>query len=86
MFEYMSAGIPVLASSLPEIHRLVNKYEIGVLANPGDHNSIRTVLTELLTNGEKLQLYRQNVQKARHDLSWQGEVSQLINAYSKIVK
>jgi len=84
LFEYIAAGVPVLATDLPEIHRLVDGCQAGVFTDPLDHNSIRAALTELLGDGERLERLRQNVLKARDNLTWQGEVSLLINEYSKL--
>lgn len=84
LFEYIAAGVPVLATDLPEIHRLVDGCQAGVLTDPRDHNLIRAALTELLGDGARLDRLRQNVLKARENLTWQGEVSLLINEYSKL--
>jgi len=84
LLEYIAAGVPVLASDLPEIRRLVAGYQTGVLVNPRDYGDIRNVLKELLSKGERLDRMRQNALKARESLTWEGEVSRLINGYSKI--
>ncbi|BAF59285.1 glycosyltransferase [Pelotomaculum thermopropionicum SI] len=84
LFEYTAAGVPVLASDLPEIRRLVTKYDTGVLVDPRDRGGVRRFLTELLCDGERLARLRQNVLKAREILTWQQEVKGLINEYSKI--
>jgi len=35
-FEYLQAGIPVIASELPEVSSLVQEYDVGWLATPGE--------------------------------------------------
>lgn len=84
LFEYVAAGIPVLASGLPEISRLVEEYGIGLLTVPGDPGSVKAALEEILNGGKKLAEFKKNILRAREELTWQEEVRRLLNAYSKI--
>jgi len=86
LLEYIAAGVPVLASQLPEIRRLVDEYQVGAFADPGDSDSIRESLNELLGNVEKLHSLRMNTLKARMSLTWRKEAGLLISEYSKITK
>ncbi|OPX91069.1 MAG: putative glycosyl transferase [Pelotomaculum sp. PtaB.Bin013] len=86
LLEYIAAGVPVLASKLPEISRLVDEYQIGVFADPGDSGRIRKSLSELLGNAGKLRFLRLNTLKARVSLTWRKEAGLLISEYSKITK
>ena len=40
LFEYLNAGVPVLASPLPEIQRIVKAFDVGTLADPADSGAI----------------------------------------------
>jgi len=40
LFEYLNAHVPVLASPLPEIQRVVEAFEVGTLADPADSGAI----------------------------------------------
>lgn len=40
LFEYLNARVPVLASPLPEIRRVVEAFDVGTLADPSDSGSI----------------------------------------------
>ena len=40
LFEYLNAGVPVLASPLPEIQRSVQAFDVGTLADPADSGAI----------------------------------------------
>ncbi len=85
LFEYLAAGVPVLASGLPEIRRLVEEYQVGVFADPRDPVSIRSALVGLLSGGNgSLEQLRQNALQASRYLTWQREVGLLINEYSKL--
>ncbi len=85
LFEYLAAGVPVLASGLPEIRRLVEEYRVGVLADPRDPVNIRSVLAGLLSGHTgSLEQLRQNALQASRHLTWQKEVGLLINEYAKL--
>lgn len=44
LFEYLNARVPVLASPLPEIRRVVEAYEVGILAHPSDPRAVTDAL------------------------------------------
>jgi len=84
LLEFIAAGVPVLASKLPEISRLVDEYQVGVFADPGDSADIRKSMSELLGDAEKMRFLRLNALKARTSLTWRKEAGLLISEYSKI--
>lgn len=84
LFEYFAAGVPVLASDLPEIRNLVTRYNAGVLIDPGDCSRVEAVLAGLLDRGERLSKLKLNAIKAGEDLTWEREVKNLVDGYAKI--
>ncbi len=48
LFEYLMAGVPVLASDLPEMGRLVEKYDVGRIVYPSDPVEVAKVLQEMV--------------------------------------
>ena len=85
LFEYLAAGVPVLASGLPEIRRLVEEYRVGAFADPRDPADIRSVLDGLLSGrAGSLEQLRQNALRASRYLTWQREVGLLIDEYAKL--
>ena len=49
LFEYIVAGVPVVASALPETERLVSAYGIGWCAAPDDPVALAQVLRHALS-------------------------------------
>ena len=47
LFEYLSAGLPVLASPLPELRRVIDRYGVGLLADPSDEDAVASALRRL---------------------------------------
>lgn len=84
-FEYVHAGVPVLASDFPETRRLVDRYEIGGVCDPGDPRDIAAKVNDLLSRPEDLARMRDNTAKAAQDLNWELEREQLVSLYRRLV-
>lgn len=85
VFEYIGAGLPVLATNLPEIRGLVQQYQVGLCVNTREPKAIRVALETLLSGKDKLAAMRQNTRQVGEELSWRREASKLINAYNKVL-
>lgn len=84
-FEAVAAGIPIIASPIPEVKRLVELYDIGVICDPHDPHSIADAALEVLKPGN-LERLRANVRRARDELSWEGEERKLVGMYQDILR
>lgn len=79
--DYIQALVPVLISPLPEMQAIVERYSIGAMIENHDPVYLAGKLDEMLTNKEKLLLYRQNLVKAADDLCWENEEKKLIRIF-----
>lgn len=77
LFDYIHAGIPVLASRLPEIENIINKYEIGDFLPDHDPAHIAAKITQMLSS-PMLAAYKNNTARARLDLNWKTEKEKLL--------
>jgi glycosyltransferase involved in cell wall biosynthesis len=84
-FEYLHAGIPVLASDFPETRRLVERYEVGALCDPGDPTSIADAVNDLLSRPDDLARMRDNALKAAQELNWEHERERLLGLYRRLL-
>jgi glycosyltransferase involved in cell wall biosynthesis len=48
VFEYMAAGIPLLAADLPEVRRIVDEHRIGACFDPDDPKSIADAIRKTM--------------------------------------
>lgn len=72
VFDYMHAGIPIIASRLVEIEKLIQQYQIGVFIERHEPQHIATVLKQTLNSTELLQM-KQNTKQASEDNNWKKE-------------
>lgn len=85
LFEYVQAGLPVVASDLPEIRRVVREHDLGLLVPPGDSAALSAALRELVANKSKRQYYAAQSRKASAILSWESQEHELLALYERVL-
>ncbi len=83
VFDFMHAGIPVLASDLPEISSVVKQYETGIILNSHEPAAIAKQIKKLKENTALQQRFRENCKKASVLLNWETEKKVLEELYLK---
>ncbi len=79
MFEYLMAGIPVIASNLFEMKRLVEKYEVGVVAVRNDPEGFGLAVQKAMA--ADYDLLTKNVSTVRKQFCWEEQQKILQEAY-----
>jgi glycosyltransferase involved in cell wall biosynthesis len=70
VFEYMAAGLPVVAPALPRLERLVESGDEGVLYDPDDPRALESALVRLADASTRRRLGRQARARVVRDFSW----------------
>jgi glycosyltransferase involved in cell wall biosynthesis len=83
LFDYIHAGIPVVASNLPEVASIVNTYHVGALFENHEPASIARCIREV-TRGIRSGTYIAGIERARKELNWNEERKQLLNLIRKL--
>jgi glycosyltransferase involved in cell wall biosynthesis len=81
LFEYIAAGLPVLATRQPEYRRVVEEYGVGVCVDPDRPGAYSEGLSAILSN---LPEWRRRVLAARLELTWQKEQDRLLGFYREL--
>jgi glycosyltransferase involved in cell wall biosynthesis len=84
LFEAIAAGLPLVASDLPEIRDIVATYEIGMLCRPEDPQDIARAIEEALAP-DRYPTFKANLERAQQDLSWEKESQKLARLYQALV-
>jgi glycosyltransferase involved in cell wall biosynthesis len=80
LFEYIAAGVPVVASALPESQRLIDAYGVGWCVAPADPRGLADALRWALTASRDRGL-RERLERARGELRWSREQARLLEVY-----
>jgi len=74
LFEYVAAGIPVLASDLPQMKQIIDRYGVGRYVNPENEDEIIEALNHLCDPEIRREI-KLNSMKAAEELNWEREFS-----------
>jgi glycogen synthase len=83
LFEYVAAGVPVVASALPEAERLVAEHGIGWCVAPDDAHALSAALRRALDARGDAELSRR-LSSASAELSWDREQDRLLEVYDRL--
>jgi len=87
IYEYMYSGIPVVASDYPELRRIVESANCGVLVNADDPKSIGEGIYKLLAQPELASELGRNGKKAIEGLyGYHIDMESTINFYRNLIK
>jgi glycosyltransferase involved in cell wall biosynthesis len=85
MFEYMSAGIPFVASNFPYWKQIIDAEACGLLADPLRPEDIVAAIQFLLDNPDKAKIMGGNGYHAfMKKYNWEMEEQKLINFYQRL--
>jgi glycosyltransferase involved in cell wall biosynthesis len=73
LFDYIHAGIPVLASDLPEVSRIVTHHQIGLVVKEHSTKMLSDAMHKLLFDDEMRALWMKNLPVAAEELCWEKE-------------
>jgi glycosyltransferase involved in cell wall biosynthesis len=86
MYEYMAAGIPVIASDFPYWKEIISRCGCGITVNPADPESIKKAVIALLENETWAASMGQKGREAiEKEFNWEVEEKRLIAFYTQII-
>lgn len=83
VFDYVYAGVPVLASPLTEIKSFIEKYKVGICIDNHEPKHIAAKMNEMLSSLQYA-TWKENTRKAATENSWENEKKVLVEMLSKI--
>jgi glycosyltransferase involved in cell wall biosynthesis len=83
LFEYIAAGVPVVAADLPETRRLVESHGVGWCVSPSDPSALAGALRVALHDPRDPQLH-ERLARAAEELCWSREQARLLALYARL--
>jgi glycosyltransferase involved in cell wall biosynthesis len=86
LFEYMAAGIPVIASDFPLWRSIIQEASCGILVNPFDTQAIAAAIEYLVSNPREAETMGQRGRRtAERRFNWAHEEHTLLSFYSSLL-
>jgi glycosyltransferase involved in cell wall biosynthesis len=87
LFDYMAAGIPTVACHFPNISKIVNETNCGILVDPTDVEAIARAIIYLIENPDEAEIMGHNGRNAfERKYNWEMMERRLLDIYSKLLK
>ena len=86
LFEYLIAGLPVVATDFPEIRRIVRSNNVGLLVPANNSSSLAAALSQLVTDVELRKSFATNARSTARTLNWEEQENRLVDLYRNILK
>lgn len=86
LFEYASAGLPVIMSNIPEHRYLNEKYKFGIVLSDNFPEALAEAVKKLYTDKEFYQMCQENAIKFSKEVYWENEFSLLIKKEMSIFR
>lgn len=84
IFDYIHAGVPVLASELPEVAAIVSNYKVGVVIPSVTPDAVAKGISEAFSSAE-YETWKANALNAASVLCWETEEEVLKSVYSQFL-
>jgi glycosyltransferase involved in cell wall biosynthesis len=87
LFEYMSAGLPVIASDFPLWREIVEKNKCGLLVDPNVPAEISDAVAHLLSHPQDAEaMGRRGQQAVEEQFNWDREAKVLVSFYARVLR
>ncbi len=85
LFDYMAAGVPIVASDLPPMRRILEETKAGVLFTPGDSASLASAVVDLLRDGAMRRRLAQNgCRAAAEKYNWREDEKRFLEIFDSV--
>lgn len=81
IFDYLHAGVPVVATPIPEVKSIIEQYACGICLLSQATQDIAKQIQDLMNDPQQYQLFKKNAILAAKELCWENEQQKLIAIY-----
>ncbi|NPV10180.1 MAG: glycosyltransferase family 4 protein [Ignavibacteria bacterium] len=87
LFDYMAAGIPVVACNFPNIAKIIGECNCGFLIDSSSYSEIAEAILKLIENKNHAKILGQNGRKCFETIyNWENMESKLISVYNNTLE
>ena len=84
LYEYISAGLPVVSSDFPALKEVVEGYRLGCTFDPEEPESIAAAINWVLADEQRYDTMKRNALEAARIFNWETESKKLLEIYRRL--
>lgn len=84
LYEYINAGLPVVASDFPRLNEVIEGYHIGKTFDPENPEDIAAAINWVLADKKRYEGMKKNTLKAAKRFNWENESRKLLEVYKRL--
>jgi glycosyltransferase involved in cell wall biosynthesis len=85
IFDYIHAGLPVLSSNLVELRKIVDGYNVGMIAESHNPVYLAEQIKEMLSDEKRFDTWKENLKLAAAELCWEKEEQKLLQIFRDVL-
>ena len=82
LFDYIQARLPILATDLPEVKNIIEKYDVGLITPSCDPHILAKKMIDIISDEERLVRWKKNLNLAAAELCWEKEQQKFLTLFS----
>jgi len=84
LFDFIQAALPIVASDLPFLRKVIAEHDLGVVARLDSPRSYADAISGVLTRPDGGAALRANLRNAAPQYTWSAQAEKLLEAYGKL--
>lgn len=85
LFEFIAAGLPILASDLPELRRFVAGFDVGLLGDTSTPEALAALIDGYFADPSLRIRFRANLRRAQDKACWEAEAPCFLHAMDRAI-
>lgn len=85
LFEYISAGVPVITNDLPEVRKIIDAFECGLILEDITPRAIAEAIGKMRDDDDLRQKMREKTMAASKTMNWESESERVRELYGRLL-
>jgi len=86
LFEFISACLPVVASDMPELRKIIQGENIGLVGDTTTPESFARLIDDLFADHQRIDEWREQLLRVREVINWDAEGAKIVDIYASVCR